>query len=115
MGNTETSLNNSRDILADLGERLATLERQIDQNRVDLVEAKNLSSVAREVTNIVENVRKIKRCVLIPSHLAIVLLQISIISNMYHKINVIDSYGMLYVRIQLLLNKSTLNSEMKPW
>ena len=56
MGSTEASLNNSRDILADLGERLATLEQQIDQNRVDLVEAKNLSSIAREVANNVENV-----------------------------------------------------------
>ena len=56
MGSTEASLNGSRDILAGLGERLATLEQQIDQNRVDLVEAKNLSSVAREVANNVENV-----------------------------------------------------------
>jgi hypothetical protein len=65
LGNTEASLNNSRDILADLGKRLAILDQQIDQNRVDLVEAKNLSSVAREVANIVENVRKVKHCVLI--------------------------------------------------
>ena len=56
MGSTEALLNSSRDILAGLGERLATLEQQIDQNRVDLVEAKNLSSVAREVANDVENV-----------------------------------------------------------
>ena len=56
LGSTEVSLNSSRDILAGLGERLATLEQQIDQNRVDLVEAKNLSSVAREVANDVENV-----------------------------------------------------------
>ena len=56
MGNTETSLNNSWVILAGLGERLATLEQQIDQNRVDLVEAKNLSSIAREVANDMENV-----------------------------------------------------------
>ena len=59
LGNTETSLNNSRDILADLGERLATLEQQIEQNRVDLVEAKNLSSITRELANNVENVRNI--------------------------------------------------------
>ena len=59
MGNTEISLNTSRYILADLGERLATLEQQIEQNRVDLVEAKNLSSIAREVANTMENVRNI--------------------------------------------------------
>ena len=59
MGSTEASLNNSRDILADLGERLATLERQIEQNRVNLVEAKNLSGVAQEIANSVENVRQI--------------------------------------------------------
>ena len=58
LGSTEASLNNSRDILADLGERLATLEQEIEQNRVDLVEAKNLSSVAQEIANNVENVRK---------------------------------------------------------
>lgn len=59
LGSTEASLNTSRDILADLGERLATLEQEIEQNRVDLVEAKNLSSVARETANSVENVRQI--------------------------------------------------------
>ena len=69
MGNTEASLNTSRDILADLGGRLATLERQIEQNRVDLGEAKNLSRVAREVANNVENVRKKGYIPLIPKPL----------------------------------------------
>ena len=50
------SLNSSRDILANLGERLLAVEQQIEQNRVNLVEAKNLSSVAQELATTVENV-----------------------------------------------------------
>ena len=50
------SLNSSRNILANLGERLLAVEQQIEQNRVDLIEAKNLSSVAQELATTVENV-----------------------------------------------------------
>ena len=56
MENTEVLLNESHDILEDLGERLAALEWQIEENKVDIVEARNLSSIARQLANTVENV-----------------------------------------------------------
>ena len=54
---TEGLLNSSRDILTNISERLLALEQQIDQNEVDLVEARNLTTVAQQVASEVQNVR----------------------------------------------------------
>lgn len=56
LGNTETSLNHSRDILSNISKRLIALEMQIQQKRVDVEEARNLTSITQDLADHVANV-----------------------------------------------------------
>lgn len=60
LNSTEISLNNSRDILENISERLVALEQQIEWNKIELDEATNLTRIAQGLANQVENVSKLQ-------------------------------------------------------